>query len=866
MPETPPNIPAAIKGRNPFQLQHIFGPENPAQGENSSSDPAFLTAGVHQRLTNLLYSNRGMKVRNGIKRLTAAVPIGGASFRGSFSGFLDGQIRMYAAYRVAGTTRVYEVSGLTTLAWTFTEITQPAGVPENDESEATANVGSRFYDDGTISFAIVSDGLGPTPTDILVFGNGINAPRVQGFQRKLFAAVQSKASTHGTVTPPSIDLCSNFPDCTAYLDVRTSTATTIASVPGVVLTKEDSFGEKYFKFVVSGTGTGTITMNGVNASWFYNGTTWVNQNAFNFGFGSQMWLVCEDSNSGTIWPYMKITISDGVTPQVVYDASSSNYTAPAFYPLEDGKYIAAFSLVQAQITTSQITSIVIECVSAPAAALTFYIDGILVGGNVPGDASYAISYIHTASRSESGSVVATVKNGPKLGGTTGRGCAATRISQTIPPSNVLLVREQITYPHNNLSPRVDYAMLYRADSGETVATFVQPMLCPRVSSMWGNLSFFSDNAKSQARYINRVAPSGSNVSTPYGGVLLSSSGRLFVGKGAELFISGDRAPFRYSFITTLSGPGSSSGPAYHKFQGETLTFLAKLPGHFYGASPIAAFTDQNIYRLEGLSTLSLSRASLASYTGCPFPKTVGQYKSQLYFVSSDRQITRIGSGEDGMVSLYRVDDRILTIDLSKSSAAATYKGYSLAHISGVDALPKDFLQFDAITGHFGSAYVGIPDVSGMLNFQTGSDTKTIAFSDLGHIYWLFRPGEVDDDGTGITVTIKTPEYHNGQWGQMHWGPVGMVADTIAANPVFTISRFCPRTNVTVASQLKFIGVVGNRLYRWDELADTRQGRPGLIDLSCVITISGVMPGGTNIQSIVMKTREEKSGADLAPSS
>ena len=596
MPATPSDISGAIKGRNGFQLQHIFGPENPANGENSSSDPAFLSLGVHQRLTNLLYSNRGMKMRNGIKRLTAAVPVAGASFRGAFSGFLDGQTRMYAAYRVAGATRVYEVTGLTTLAWGFVEITAAPGTAENDESEATANVGSRFYDDGPISFAIVSDGLGPTPADMLIFGNGIDAPRVHGLQRKLFAGPQTKASTHGTTNPPAIDLCSSFPDCSAWLDVRTSAATTIANAAGVVFTKEDSSGEKYFKFVVSGTGTGTITMNGANASWFYNGSTWVNQNALNFAFGSQMWIVCDDATSATIWPYMKITISDGVTPQVVYDASSSNYTAPAFFPLDTGKYIAAFSLVQAQITISQITSIVIECVSAPVTPLTFYIDGILVGGNVPGDAAYSISYIHSASRSESGSVVATIKSGPKLGGATGRGCAATRISQAIPPSSILLVRQQITYPHNNLSPRVDYAMLYRADTGESVATFVQPMLCPRTGSTWGNLSFFSDNAKSQTRYINRVAPSGSNISTPYGGVLLSSSGRLFVGKGPELFISGDRAPFRYSFNTTLSGPGSSSGPAYHKFQGETITYLTKLPGQFYGASPIAAFTGLKVFQ------------------------------------------------------------------------------------------------------------------------------------------------------------------------------------------------------------------------------------------------------------------------------
>ena len=862
----------------PFEVQYIFTPDHPATGENTASDPAFLGGGLFQRLTNLVYSNGGLKMRNGIKKLTSSVPVAGASFRGAFSGYLDGQTRLYAAYRVSGATRVYEVTNLTGSPWGFTEITAGSGIAANDETaaEAGTNNGTRFTADGWISFAIVTDGLGPTPTDMLIFGNGINAPRVHSQYRKLFAGVQTVATTHGTVPAPDISLCTSWPDVTAYLDARTAGAATISNAGSVVLTHPAVAGESYFNFVVSGLGTGTVAMNGGSASWFHNGTTWVNQNALNLSFGGQLWLVVDDASTETVWPYMKVSVYDGTTTQVVYDPTSANYAPPALLPLNDSstQYIAAFDLNQAQITITQVTSVIFECVAAPTAAKTFQVDGILVGGKVPGDAQYTISYIHSSSRSEGAGVVAKIKNGPPLGGKAGRGCASNRVTGNVEPSSLLQVRQSISYPYltagSPVAPRVDYAMLYRQDSGESTYTFVAPMGMPS-SSSWGNISIYSDNTQSGTRYINRQAPIGSNISTPYGGVFSGIGGRLFVGKGKEVFISGDRAPFRFSYVTQLTGPTATTGPAYHSFQGENVTAIQKMPGQQYGLSPIAIFTDQTIWRLEGISTTSLSRATAIALIGCPFPKTIATYLTNIFYVGSDRQIRRLGSatylsayGPDDPLSLYQVDDRIETIDLSKSSAAASFKGYSLAHISGADTAPKDILQFDSITGKWNSAYVYVPDVSGMLSFQSGTDTKLLGFDDQGDIYHLFKPGQLDDDGTAITFTIKTPEYHNGQWTQMYWQSIGMVADTIAAQPTFNITRFCPRSNQTQNTVLKFASVTGNRLYRTDQIAgDTLQGKAGMIDLSCVITITGQMPAGTHIQSIIMHTRNESSGPDRA---
>lgn len=847
----------------------IYSPEAPVQGENSSAHPMHLGPGAFQRLQNLRFSGPGpdLRVRAGSQLMAAAVPTAGAVFRGAFVGVLDGTLQMFAAYRVSGATRVYRVNGITGTSFTYTEITNGSGTAATDETagEAGTNNGTRFTADGFISFAIVSDGLGPTPADVLIFGNGTNAPRVYGSSRSIFGGSLSTTATCGTINPPADDTVFSTPDVVAYVDLKTSASTTVAATGAATLTKQTIAGEIYIEFVTgTATDTATITLAGGTPAWRHDSDYFVSSTSLRMDLGKQLILVVEDDVTNPVWRQCKITVNVAGTPVDVWDPTNPLFVQPFYYSLGGSKYLVAFNLEQSLVASTVATDFRFTITQALAVSRTVTIYGIMVGGNVPADSQYTISYIDSNSRSESPGVVALRKDPEKL---SRRGCASAKVSSNIPIVDGLYLRHAITYPHSPISPRVDYAMLYRKEQDETTYTWVSVMGVPR-SAFWINNSFYSDNIKSRSRYSNRTAPLGSTRSIPYSAYFLAANGRLVAGKPTgsigELWISGDRTPFRFSSSASVTGAGTSRNPAYHRFQGEEVQGVTSLPGQYYGASPLLLFTNKRVYRIEGIDALSLSRATVVANVGCAWPRSIAEHNGQIYFVSSDGQVWRYGLGNDGAISYNVVDSRLASATLTACCASADLYGYRLSITEGADTTPKTVLRFDGVSGTWNSDYFSPGGVVGMVSYDVTGQRRNIVFCSSGEIYWFEKPGTTQDGTTDITARILTREFNGGMWQKGLFGKVGMVAEKPSgSSPVFTITRNGTVYGDTAVSTLDFTGVTTPRAYREDlNSAGPGVSQTELEDVGCVIDITGTVPGGMKFHSIQIQVSQDAEDPDV----
>lgn len=838
----------------------LFSPSHPIQGENSAADPAFLEPGEYQKLQNMRFSNKELRVRDGSLLLTASAPFANAQFRGAWSGYLDGSVQMFAAFRDPSVpcTKVYRVNGITTNVWTYTEITNGSGTAITDETaaEAGTNNGTRFTADGWVSFAVVSDGLGPSPSDILVFSNGVNAPRVFGSNRQFNPSGSTTVATHGYVLQPTAAMCQSRPDVSGYIDLKATASTAAPANTGlVVLTKPVTAStEYYFSFAITGVGTGTITLAGATPAWEFNdisgGFASRADLRLNTSTGAQLILIVEDSLSDPIFNYSSLIANTAGTPVTLYDPANSLFDDPLYYALSDTQYLVAFNLQTAQVSVSM-TSLRLSVNVAPPAARTVKFYGIMCGGYTQSTRTHAVTHLDFESRAESGGVVCTKKPGAEF---STRGCAGTLVPYSLPTTTGLYTIHQITYPHTPRSARVSHACLYAKDPGETDYFFATLMLCPR-AWYWIDNSFKYDNIKAADRSLTRPAPAFSTRSIPYAKYLLATNGRLFAAgvDTSEVWISFDRAPFRFSNIAPVTGPNAPKNAAYHRIQGELVTGIQDYPGQTYGVAPVNVFTNKKVYRIEGTDSFSLSRLSeIPQSIGSPFPRSITRFMSQIYSVGADRQVWRYGTGDDGPISRYRIDDRLKSATMTNCFATSSEYGFALAVREPGDATQYTMYRYDGLRGQWGSDRFETTGIAGLLNFDTSDgQRRLLIFGDDAKIYWYEKSGEVQDGATYIPINIKTREISLDMWAKLEVAHFGIVATKPTVPPVLTITRNGVINGTSSASQIDFTGATGNRVYRRDSVNDANKSMPGIIDVAATITITGSVSGGMRIQAMLL---------------
>lgn len=150
------------------KLIPLLGPERPALGMRSAQDPSTLPAGIWSRLVNLRCQNGTLQVRNGAVRVISAGPTGAVGLRGLHSCTIEGQSFLLGAFRCPTSPGPGEETRI---------FRRGPGVWSSLVPE-----GQGFPDDGEVGFAVVRDigistGISESG-DVLVFGNGINPPRV----------------------------------------------------------------------------------------------------------------------------------------------------------------------------------------------------------------------------------------------------------------------------------------------------------------------------------------------------------------------------------------------------------------------------------------------------------------------------------------------------------------------------------------------------------------------------------------------------------------------------------------------------------------------------------------------------------------
>lgn len=858
-------------------MSFLFSPEQPISGENSSSDPSQLTGGEFQLLQNMRYSNREFRVRDGSFLLTAAAPFANAQFRGSWSGYLEGSLLMLVAYRdtVNNYTKVYSVTGLSGNVWTFVEITNGPGTPATDETagEAGVNNGTRFTADGWVTFAEVSDSLGPAPSDMIIFCNGVNAPRSYGLHRGITGGPTTTVATVGAITTPDPTKCTSSPDVAGFVDLRTSGSTTAgASTGSVSQTKGTTSGDTYYQWSITGTGTATITLSGASAARYYDDTTasFLNSTTLRLNMGTQLLLVVNDDITDPIWNYSTITLNNAGSPVTVWDPTNAIFDPPFYYAISTNTYIVGFNLLTSQVGSILMSDFRINVTGIPLSATRVVnLHGIMHSGYVQSTRTHTVSYLDAASRSESGGVVCQARTGPKLGGIGGRGCTSV-VTASFPRVTGLYAVMTIAYSSSPLSPRVDTAMLYGQDPGESDYYFVQFMSCPRSTSFTGSISYKFDNTTSASRNLTRPAPAFSTVSIPYGKYLLSTNGRLFVGgvNTSEVWISFDRMPFRFSQNAPVTGSNAPKNAAFHKIQGETIMGIIDYPGQTYGVATVAFFTNKKTYWVSGVDSFSLSRLNeVRNSIGTIAPRSISKRNGEVYCLGNDRQVWRYGyfagtgysyaSADETAISRYVIDDRLKTADFTNAYGAATEYGYVLSGKSPGDSTQNTMFRYDGIRGAWGSDRFTVTGISGMMNFDSAiGDRRLLLFGDDGKIYWHEKAGEIQDAGSYIPVRITSREITTNMWSLMCSYHLGMIATLPATKPVFTITKTGQRTGTITTSTLDFTGAAGNRVYRKDVMADSAKSMPGVRDVSIVVDIQGNVSGGMRFKSIMLEVEKE----------
>lgn len=848
---------------------HIYSAQRPVRGQRSGSDPASLADGEFQTLTNGRFNRTDFRARDGCAKITSAVPVASASYRGHVSCLMNGTRYIVAAFRVSTRTRLYKIANPSLATWTWTEITAAAG----------AYGDTRFTTDGFVSFAVARDLTSLGKTDVLVCSNGqAEAVRIYNpDDASIFAPGADKVSPHDTVALPTDPRYFSRPIPRGWFNIRDSAITGYVASDAAKLTGADTGTDPLNEILVSiATAWGSATVPTLRiqlttaAAATYDTTT--SATAFRLNDSSHLWIIVEDAGIFPAFLQMAVEVHSASSGNytTLWDANGTGFVDPVVIEMENGLTLWGFdtSIASAPSTDLiQIDEIRLSWKRDPGAARTFRIVAIMASGRVQGGSTHGMGYFYGSSRAHSvGKVCRSIPSYPISW------AGASRNRTTIIPTSInLYYRYQVLYPDMNVTG-VTYALFYRKDPGETEflqlgSAGIQSLPGTPVA---GTLNVKNDDALNEAKDPTWTMPDDQHRVIPRAKALASSGGRLFAagisGSASEIWSSWRGNPFSFRPKDRFLYPGQvdPDSPTRDSIAGEDIQALAVVPGVYAGVASIVAFTDRGTWRYENISAQTLSRRSLVAPIGTYFPRTVAVVADVIGFLDTEKQVRSISGGVMGPpLSLYEVDDQLRDGVVSSAVAMAGYDRYSIAFAASGASVNRLVQNYDRIMQRwYGDSY-SAQDWAGFGVHEDGSRRRVLGFSDEGHVYEVEKPGVLTDDGTGIVLTVKTREMHNEMWEAQLWGDVGMICDD-AAGVTLAITHSFPQkaAGSDLASTIP-IDVATRRA--WRRSLDSDGAPPGAESPSCAITVSGTVPGGWRAQSIVVYTEPRGDrGADVDP--
>lgn len=786
------------KPQSAVQIVPILAPGRIA-GENCTRDPLALGPGEFPLLQNLRVMAGVATVRQGCTKLDAAPPVTGVSFRGAWSGTLNGTTYLVVAYLYSGEVRLYQ---LTPGVWTWAELT----------SDGTANPNKLFgdtrlpSDPGMCSFCKTSLTWSGVNREVLLIANPSSGyPRVwdpsatAGFQMSklnpLNASVVGNAGSY-----------SAYPTWSKFINLQTVTGTPTSSGGGLTLTFAGSAPSR-----AMGLSYNAGTAVGAWAAMQF-------ATALDCTQAQQIIFRIDEQSLHPFFSTLKIELrQNGTTWFTVYDPTTTAYPlafAPdtiSIGPTAALGYYAADLSRFADSAKNAITDIrFTTTASAPSSTVADQICLVCASGNLLGLANWGVAYRNQYSGVEScGRIIATpVAAAPvtSVGGYA-LGPLFSLGPEAIPNSSELYYDYIVQAETPNLGAaiagdltinptHVDYYVNYE---GSSLYTYYQSAQVYSGNTGTGQWTSLVGTAATFATTIGQTAnttadvtvplPDGSHGYIPRPTCMYRTASRLIMGgdygRTVDLYFSEDSRPLRFRatarFVNGEIDPLSASRDTF------TAPVMGICPrgdvvnGYEFGQPVLFVWTTHDAFRIYGYTCPELSSPVILGPHGLAQRNAWTRHYDTIYWVDQERQVVSLGTqpamamfDSTGMspIARGRVESRLLNGSVAYTSMGAwnnkvycTYR--QTGDTASVRVLVYDEHPSEASPGTWTEDLLPF-GTEGFLIYDDGTVTmRLLSFTDGGDVYLYEDPSASTDSGTAIPVEIVSAaigdDPENGIW-------------------------------------------------------------------------------------------------------
>ena len=822
----------------------------------SSVDPAALGPGQFSLLDNLSIGKLKVTARWGCDRIADA-PAANASFRGSWSGYIDGNYVILAAFRISTATYIYS---LTSSGTTWTEI---------------SGASTRFSTDGWIQFGAGTDPgynssehFFPTDSgqitqarrDLILCGNGSDEPGVvyysSGFQFARVADPVSGTQTAGLeVIPQGFYYIGNGSGYTSYTN------------SGANLTMADTGSDPNTQILLTFNAAGAVGDTSiVNFEGGSGGYEWgyAANNKPDFTYAKQLHVIVEDTITDPIFDYLMLEAYDSTAAsyKVVYDPDDLNGQQPVYTSVGSGVYMASLPVFDK--TAVDVSRFKLTVRKKCSANRTANIKTIMVGGLNPGDAVWKATIMDPLTMVESPAIVPTMTTGQFIYVFGGQRDATYRVPS---PAGTYWACFRGLGGSSSAGTK---ELFYRKDPEDE-----DYFLC----SIFGNTSGATHCDPADKDYA-RKAPSEFTIRPPKASAWLGNNNRVFAGgisgEKGRVAISVDGYASRFESLSRDSdgdGAVDDDSGANVNFASEQVKRIVPLPGSLVGISPVAVLTNKNTWRIEGIDALSLSRPTLLTPHGTLYPFSVAIHKGNVYWLDNEQQPRVLLGGMDSEpLGIWKIEDQLQDNVVTNCTGIVYREAYKLAYAAAAASTNKYVLNYEErLNGWHRHSYTN-PDWAGFVvdEVSQASGSRLLGITDTGEVFVVEKPTiTADYQKTGsstdnITITLKTGEMSHNGWRNFRLYRVGIICDKATGRTLTTTrtdNNWSANDGATTG-QIDCATGVNDRAVRWDQVASTYV-KPGIISQSIQVTVSGAWTPGKNIKALYYEWEPSDKTGDVA---
>lgn len=536
-------------------------------------------------------------------------------------------------------------------------------------------------DSGFLTFTGVPGDLG---TAYVVVQNGIDDPLVI-----TMAATPTVASNEAIPAPElaqSYKVQYTFPD---YLDISQASPTETSSN-----STEFGWDETYYA------GTWTAYLTGTPSD----GDTaqLVNSNQVDLSGSAQVGLVVSDgmlqAGDGSLLDDFKIELVSATTPAyyTIHDPENGINSAIVQETTSPNWPVIWFSVagLQDNAEIDEIVGLRLTLLRNISPSSTYYIifGAIIAGGNVPGNAQYAVSWANTGTQGEGPSVVLPndfiqgVSSTDLLG--TNAGQLIESIEFPLSQSVFYSVKVPTFAPDStNMGKGVDYMNVYRKDPDDAYFYYVTRDQVAAYSGGWAYASPFSstvkqttitDTAATWDKDTTKTAPGAYVESIPIGQAGAFSGDRMyFANRGSSsnrpgIKVSDKKFPFRFRSLPISGEEGLEGFEAVLDGEREVAAIVPS-SSSTVGASGVYVFTKRGIYTVDDIFVAKIASAGCLGATA--------DEDASVWFFDKDKQV-RVLAGSIPNLSRYTVHDKFSAVADPSLMSFARYQGRLYCLVSG----------------------------------------------------------------------------------------------------------------------------------------------------------------------------------------